>query len=41
MLGMSLGPITGKIVAEVLAGEQPSVDLRLLWPGRFAQSAGL
>jgi D-amino-acid dehydrogenase len=36
MLGVSLGPITGEIVAELLAGEQPSVDLRLLRPERFA-----
>jgi D-amino-acid dehydrogenase len=36
MLGVSLGPITGKIVAELLAGERPAVDLRLLRPNRFA-----
>lgn len=38
MLGVSLGPITGKIVAELLAGERPTVDLTLLRPDRFTMS---
>ena len=36
MMGLSLGPITGRLVAEVIAGEPPSVDLTLLRPDRYA-----
>jgi D-amino-acid dehydrogenase len=36
MMGLSLGPITGRLVAEVLSGEQPSHDLKLLSPDRYA-----
>ena len=36
MLGLSLGPITGKLMAEVLSEEQPSIDIRLLNPDRYA-----
>lgn len=35
MLGMSLGPVTGRLVAQLVCGEQPEVDLRLLSPDRF------
>jgi D-amino-acid dehydrogenase len=35
MVGMSLGPVTGKLVARLAAGAAPSKDLRLLDPGRF------
>lgn len=35
MMGISLGPITGKLVGEVLSGEKPSIDLQLLSPDRF------
>jgi glycine/D-amino acid oxidase-like deaminating enzyme len=35
MLGLSLGPITGKLVAEILAGETPSVPLAGMEPDRF------
>src|SRR6185295_5621486 len=35
MLGLSLGPITGKLMAEVLSGEKTSIDLRLLNPDRY------
>jgi D-amino-acid dehydrogenase len=35
MLGLSLGPVTGKLVAEVCAGEAPSHDLEPLRPDRF------
>jgi D-amino-acid dehydrogenase len=38
MMGISLGPITGQLVSEVLRGEKPSVDLRHLSPDRFANS---
>jgi D-amino-acid dehydrogenase len=35
MLGLSLGPVTGKLVAELCAGDEPSIDLCLLSPDRF------
>jgi D-amino-acid dehydrogenase len=35
MLGISLAAVTGKLVAEVLAGQTPSHDLTLLNPNRF------
>ena len=36
MLGLSLAPITGKLVSEIIGGEKASIDLRLLNPDRFA-----
>ncbi len=36
MMGMSLSPITGKIVSEIVSGEKPAFDLRLLSPDRYA-----
>jgi D-amino-acid dehydrogenase len=36
MLGLSLGPITGKLVAEILSGENPSIPINLLDPDRYA-----
>ncbi len=36
MMGLSLGPITGKLLAEALADERPSIDLGLLDPDRYA-----
>jgi len=36
MMGLSLGPITGRLISEVLAGEKPSQNLTLLDPDRFA-----
>jgi D-amino-acid dehydrogenase len=35
MMGLSLGPITGRIVAELLSGTRPSLDIGLLAPNRF------
>lgn len=35
MMGISLGPITGKLAAELLSGETPSLPLSLLSPDRF------
>lgn len=35
MLGVSLGPITGKLVAQLASGDEPMVDLALLKPERF------
>jgi D-amino-acid dehydrogenase len=36
MLGVTLAPSTGRLVAEVLSGRKPSVDLTLLNPDRYA-----
>jgi D-amino-acid dehydrogenase len=35
MMGLSLGPITGKLVAQLACGETPSIDLGLLRANRF------
>ena len=35
MMGLSLGPITGKLIAELLSGETPSIHLGPLRPGRY------
>jgi glycine/D-amino acid oxidase-like deaminating enzyme len=36
MLGMSLGPITGRLAGQVIAGETPDLPLNLLSPDRYA-----
>lgn len=36
MMGLSLGPITGKLVSEVISGQTSSLDLTLLSPDRYA-----
>lgn len=36
MMGMSLGPISGDLVAQVISGEKPSLPLDLLSPDRYA-----
>ncbi len=36
MMGLSLGPITGQLVAAILSGETPAQDLTLLDPDRYA-----
>ncbi len=36
MMGISLGPITGKIVAQIIAGEPAGLDLSLVNPDRFS-----
>ncbi|MBI2947318.1 MAG: FAD-dependent oxidoreductase [Verrucomicrobia bacterium] len=35
MLGLSLGPITGKLMAEILSDVKPSIDIALLDPQRY------
>jgi D-amino-acid dehydrogenase len=35
MIGMSLGPVTGKLVAQLVSGERPSIDVAALSPDRF------
>jgi D-amino-acid dehydrogenase len=37
MMGLSLAPITGALVAQWLSGEQPAIDLSLLSPDRFGR----
>ena len=36
MMGMSLSPITGRLVSEIISGEKTALDLRLLSPDRYA-----
>lgn len=36
MMGMSLGPISGQIVADLVQGGPPAVDMTLLNPNRYA-----
>ena len=36
MIGLSLGPITGELVAQIIAGEEPWIPLDLLSPNRYA-----
>lgn len=36
MMGLSLGPITGRLMAQVLSDEPPQFDLSLLSPDRYA-----
>ena len=40
MMGLTLAPVTGRLVGEVVAGEEPSHDLRPLRPGRFQPLLG-
>jgi D-amino-acid dehydrogenase len=35
MMGLSLGPISGQLMAEVLSGEKPSIDISALSPDRY------
>lgn len=36
MLGLTMAPVSGLLIAEMLTGKKPSVDLSLLDPNRFA-----
>ncbi|MCW5553169.1 MAG: FAD-dependent oxidoreductase [Verrucomicrobiae bacterium] len=36
MMGLSLAPVTGKLVGEIICGDQPSHGLSLLSPDRYA-----
>lgn len=36
MMGMSLSPITGRLVGEIVSGEKPSFDIGIFSPDRFA-----
>jgi D-amino-acid dehydrogenase len=35
MIGLSLGPITGKLMAEILSKEKPETDIAMLSPDRY------
>jgi len=35
MMGLSLGPVTGQLIADVLSGEKPRHDITLLSPDRY------
>jgi glycine/D-amino acid oxidase-like deaminating enzyme len=35
MMGLSMGPITGLLVSEIISGLPPSVDIAPLRPDRF------
>jgi D-amino-acid dehydrogenase len=35
MMGLSLGPATGKLMSEILSGEKPAIDIAMLSPDRF------
>jgi D-amino-acid dehydrogenase len=35
-MGVSLGPVTGKLMAEILSDETPSLDIAALRPDRYA-----
>jgi D-amino-acid dehydrogenase len=36
MMGLSLGPVSGRLVAEIVSGDKPSQDIALLDPDRYA-----
>lgn len=36
MMGLSLGPVTGKIMSEIVSDERPAFDLSLVSPDRYA-----
>jgi D-amino-acid dehydrogenase len=36
MMGMSLSPVTGWLVSEIVSGEKPAFDLSLLSPDWYA-----
>lgn len=36
MMGLSLAPVTGKLISEILGGEKPSLNIDLLNPDRYA-----
>jgi D-amino-acid dehydrogenase len=40
MMGLTLAPVTGRVVADLVAGETPGLDIRALRPGRFQPLLG-
>ena len=41
MLGLTLAPVTGRLVGEIVTGEEPSRELEPLRPDRFGPLVGL
>ena len=37
MMGLSLGPITGKLLAEIISGQKPSINIESLSPDRYGK----
>jgi D-amino-acid dehydrogenase len=37
MMGLSLGPVTGQLVADVVSNARPSIDISQLNPGRYSR----
>jgi D-amino-acid dehydrogenase len=35
MMGLSLGPTTGKLVGQIVTHEEPSIDIKAFDPDRF------
>jgi D-amino-acid dehydrogenase len=35
MMGLSLGPITGQLIAEIVGGQKPAIGIELLDPNRY------
>lgn len=40
MMGLSLGPVSGRIVAALVAGESPGMDLTAIAPDRYSRRPG-
>ncbi len=40
MLGLSMAPATGRLIAELVVGQTPHLDIRPFSVGRFRQTAG-
>jgi glycine/D-amino acid oxidase-like deaminating enzyme len=36
MLGVTLAPISGLFVSDIIAGRKPAVDVRMLDPNRYS-----
>jgi D-amino-acid dehydrogenase len=36
MMGLSLGPITGKLISQIISDEPPSIAISMLTPNRYA-----
>jgi D-amino-acid dehydrogenase len=36
MMGLSLGPATGKIIADIANGKKTEVDIKAFNPGRYS-----
>ncbi len=41
MMGLSLGPITGRLIAQLVSSERPTIDLGLLSPDRYGAGTAM